>query len=151
MWGGLRDCDFPFPLLKVRHHHNAVVISGAQALVKNMWNLYGQVLKENNFPVRMSRINVKVLIITALPHSPLCASCHRPSSLILVRLFTHGRRSPTECLLIASVSSCWSMSCTLWCLRLCATAATRSLPSSSGQQQIRRLSDRVPGMSRMPK
>lgn len=76
-------------------------------------------------------------------HFSLSASPHRPSSLISVRLFTHGRHSPTECLLTASLSSCWSMSCTLWCLRLCATAATHSLPSSSGQLQIRRLNDRV--------
>lgn len=74
-------------------------------------------------------------------HFPFPASLHRPSSLISVRLSTHGRRSPTECLLTASLSSCWSTSCTLWCPRLCATAAANGLPSSSGQRQRRRLND----------
>lgn len=55
---------------------------------------------------------------------------HRPSSLISVRLFTLGHHSPTEYLLTARMSSCWSTSSMLWCLSFCATAALPGLPSS---------------------
>lgn len=80
--------------------------------------------------------------------SSLSPSFHRPSSLISVRLFTRGHRSPTEYLLIASLSSCWSMSCMLWCLRLYAIAAALTLPSSSGQCQRRKANDPVSGRER---
>lgn len=80
----------------------------------------------------------------------LCPLFHRPSSLISVRLFTHGHHSPTEYLLTANQSSCWSMSCMLWCLRLYAIAAAPTLPSSSGQCQRRKGNDSVSGKERVP-
>uniref|UniRef100_A0A3Q0R6M4 Transmembrane 6 superfamily member 1 n=1 Tax=Amphilophus citrinellus TaxID=61819 RepID=A0A3Q0R6M4_AMPCI len=52
---------------------------------------------------------------------------------------------------VGNLSSCWSMCCTLWCLRLCATAAAHNLPSSSRQHQRRKVNDRVSQIPRMPK
>lgn len=100
--------------------------------------------KDHKAPLKISKIlwasNTIKLCCVILSFS-FFSSLHRPSSLILVHLFTHGRPSPTEYLLAAKLSSWWSTCCTLWFLRLCATAAPTGPISSSGLHQTRKVND----------